>query len=131
MPQDDSSLSLYIRFELSLLVSSFRERLERILEGGNIPPQRPLACSPRFKTGKAARFARQTTSLSSSSTFFEGENIPPQRSTFFEGENIPPQRSLRSLLPLKNRHSSFVEVAPIRLLQKMSFGKYINSYTSS
>jgi len=57
-------------------------------EGGNIPPQRPSACSPRLKTGRAGRFARQTTSLSSSSTFFEGENISPQR-------------SLRSLLPSK------------------------------
>jgi len=44
-------------------------------------------------------------------------------STFFEGENIPPQRSLRSLLPLKNRHSSFVKVASIRLLRGMSFGE--------
>jgi len=56
---------------LSLLVSSFRERLERILEE----------------------------------------------------ENIPPQRSLRSLLPLENRHSRLVKVAPIRLLRGMSFGE--------
>jgi len=40
-----------------------------------------------------------------------------------KGENIPPQRSLRSLLPLKNRHSSFVKVAPIRLLREISFGE--------
>jgi len=103
IPQDDSSLSLYIRFELSLLVFSFRERLERILEGGNIPPQRSSACSPQIlEKHRAGHFVPQTTSLSFSSTFFEGENIPPRR-------------SLRSPLPLKNRHSSFVEVAPIRL----------------
>jgi len=41
----------------------------------------------------------------------------------FEGENIPPKRSLRSPLPLKNRHSSFVEVAPVRLLRGMSLGE--------
>jgi len=95
MPQDDSSLSLYIRFELSLLVSSFRERLKRILEGGNIPPQRPLACSPQIlEKHRAGHYVPQTTSLSFSST------------------------------------RRLVKVAPIRLLRGMSFGKYINSYTS-
>jgi len=111
-PQDNSSLSLYIRFGLSLLIFSFRERLERILEGGNIPPQRPSACSPQIlEKHRAGHSIPQTASLSFSSTFFEGENIPPQR-------------SLRSLLPLKNRHSSFVKVASIRLLRGMSFGAH-------
>jgi len=67
----------------------FWERLERILEGKNIPPQRPSACSPQIlEKHRAGHFVPQTTSLSFSSTFFE--------------------------------------VAPIRLLQGMSFDTHIN-----
>jgi hypothetical protein len=77
-----------------------RERRES-LEGGNIPPQR-YAASPKFKTGRAGRFAPQKTRLSSSSTILEGEHIPPQR-------------SLRSLLRQENGQSRLVKVADIRL----------------
>ncbi|TKJ45238.1 hypothetical protein CEE34_10260, partial [Candidatus Aerophobetes bacterium Ae_b3a] len=59
-------------------------------EGGNIPPQRPSACSPQVqKKAEHRRFAPQTVYFSLSST------------------------------------RSFVKVAPIRLLQKMCFGKYV------
>ncbi len=61
-------------------------------EGGNIPPQRPSACSPQNQEkAEHPRFAPQTVYFSLSST------------------------------------RNFVKVAPIRLLQKMSFGRYINA----
>ncbi|TKJ46594.1 hypothetical protein CEE34_08060 [Candidatus Aerophobetes bacterium Ae_b3a] len=91
IPQDNFFRRCIVAFYYLCSASRFGKDIKDF-EGGNIPPQRPSACSPQVqKKAEHRRFAPQTVYFSLSST------------------------------------RSFVKVAPIRLLQKMSFGRCIIS----
>jgi len=89
MPHDNFFRRCTVAFYCFYSASRFGKNIKDF-EGGNIPPQRPLACSPQVQEeAEHRRFTPQTVYFSPSST------------------------------------RRLVKVAPIRLLQKMSFGKRV------